>query len=289
MKGTTLTRNRHLKQGRRTRPNMDSFLRYIASPRDTDIDYRVAKLPLMTTSGWTVTAFALLYLTSLVLFIPNWLKNHKNRLDMRPVMLIFYGFQFGIHGIGLSLFFLTMDLNSSWTCDRVNQSPTDIRTMGLIYSTYVFFLVKVVGLLEPVLQAVTSDSSFKRDRNLTGTAVKLMFYVNLIAMAMKANPGHAFLWIAMTDMAVESVYYGYRALTSASSEMLPDPKWKSAISLLRLAQATSLMAHGLYLAGYPHCFLPKSVAFVECVYALLLITLETLEFVRTAVRRAHSD
>lgn len=269
---------------------MDGFLRYIAtSPREGAIDYRIAKFPLMTTSAWTVAAVSFFYLTALLLLIPNWLRSHKNRLDMRPVMLIFYGFQFGIHGIGISLFFLTMDLNTSWTCDRVNQSATDIRTMGLIYATYVFFLVKMVGLLEPVLQALTSDSCFRKDRNLLGSAARLMLYVNLIAMAMKANPGHGFLWIAMSDMAVESVYYGYRALTAASSEMLPNPKWKTAVSLLRVAQATSLMSHGLYLSSHAHCFLPKSVAFVECVYALLVITLETLEFVRMTVLKTHSE
>jgi hypothetical protein len=271
---------------------METFLRYISSPaRDAGIDYRVAKLPLMTTSAWTVAAFASLYLMSLLVLIPNYLKNNKRLFDLRPVMLIFYGFQFGIHGIGLALFYLTMDLSTSWTCDRVNQSPTDIKTMGLIYSAYLLFSVKLVALLEPVLQAITSESYFAKDRNLIGSAVRQLVYVHLIAMAMKANPGHAFLWIAMSDMIVESVYYGYRALTSASSEMLPDglSKWAGLISFLRAAQAATLMCHGLYLSNHTHCSMPKSVVFAECVYALLVLTLEALAFVRKNVQKVHHE
>lgn len=230
---------------------------------------------------------AVAYLLCLTFVVPNRLKNLKTRVDMRPIMLIFYGFQFGIHGIGLCLFSLTMDLSTSWTCDRVNQSATDVKTMGLIYAAYVFFLVKVVGLLEPALQSIT-NTAFTKDRNLVATSARLVFLVCLVMSAMKANPGHAFLWIAVSDMAVESVYYGYRALTSASSEMLPNPTWKTALSLLRVTHAFTLMVHGLFLSSFPVCSMPKSVAFIECVYALLIISLETLDFVRSAAHKTHT-
>ena len=262
---------------------MDEFLRFISSSRESAVDYRVASLPFMSTNTWTLAAVASAYVAAVLFLFPSSLKQ-RSLPDMRPLMLIFYGFQFGIHGIGVLLFFLTNDLSTSWSCARVNQSATDVKTMGLIYSTYVFLIVKVVGLLEPVLQLAMGGASFPRDPNVTGLATRLLSFIYLAMAAMKTNPGHSFLWIAMSDMMVESVYYGYRALTSASSEMLPDPKWKKAISMLRVVQALSLLSHGLYLSSHRRCFMPKSVAFAECVHALLVLTLEALDFVRSHVR-----
>lgn len=264
-----------------------SFLQRISVHTDDVIDVRVAQLPLMSTNAWAIACLCVAYLTVVGIIVPNWIKKHKQLIDLRPAMLIYYGFQFGIHGVGITLFFLTMDLSSSWSCQRVNQSPTDVKTMGLIYSSYLLFLVKLFGLIEPVLHIMNTDPSFQKEKNIFGSAVRHLFYLLLVRSAMKSNPGHAFLWIAITDMMVESVYFGYRALTSASPEMVPDPRWKRLISVLRVIQAATLMSHGLFLSSAAKCFMPKSVAFIECVYALLVITLETLAYVQSVVRSEH--
>lgn len=107
-------------------------------------DARVASLPLMQGNiAWMVIFFSC-YLYSLCVFLPDWIKDLRSRkessttqsnFDVKPLQIIYNGFQFGIHGVGAVLGLWVMDPSNSWSCLPLSTSTTDPNVMGIIYAS----------------------------------------------------------------------------------------------------------------------------------------------------------
>lgn len=242
-------------------------------------DERISSLPLMHGGPWTLILLAAAYFYAITVSLPERIRQSKASFDAKPWLIVYYGFMFGAHGVGTALSFAAVDLSTSWSCDALDTSPSDVRAMAVIYAAYVLFTVKIFHLVEPYLALVKSGGNTSQASEALGLLANIFLY----RFAYKAAPGNAFLWIAVTEMVFCTFFYGYQALATASVEMLPDPKWKKVTAALRIAHLVSLFAHGLHLMSVVDCAMPRFVSFYECTYALLSMSVLALGYARQVV------
>lgn len=245
-------------------------------------DARVSSLPLMHGGPWSLLVLSAIYLYGISTAIPNWIKvQRKSNLnfDARPWLIVYYGFMFGIHGVGALLHFAVLDLSSTWSCEPLNAAANDARSMGILYAAYILFAIKLIGLLEPFLALVEQRAT----KSQTGNALAILANIFLYRFAYKSVPGHSFLWIALTEMMFCSFNAGYQVLVCSSSELRPGAGWKRSLITARFLHLLSLFLHGFHLITTPSCSMPMYVSFFECLYSLFSMSFLTLSLVNEFV------
>ena len=256
-------------------------------------DVRVSSLPFMSGGHpLALLPFCAIYVYLVSKSLPDLLKslNVKSRFDIKPSLIIYSGFQFGCHGVATWLFLWTLGFQNSWSCDPINKSATDVRAMGLIYAAYVLVSLKVVNLVEPILYQLLHHQSTTDSTSLLNESILKVSKLVLMRTAYQALPGNGFLWICLLDLMFSTFEYGYQALVSASSELVPESrKWTSVVDLLQAAQLIGFLAHGLHLTTVNSCSMPKYVCFLECVYALFGLYHLTLKLVKRAIKTPSTD
>lgn len=250
-------------------------------------DVRVSSLPFMSGGHPLVLLpFCAIYVYLVSKALPDLLQSFsgKSRFDIKPTLIIYSGFQFGCHGVASWLFLWILGFENSWSCDTINGSPSDVKAMGIIYAAYVLVSLKVVSLVEPILSQLLQHQSPKDPTSLLNESVLKVSKLMLMRTAYQALPGNGFLWICLLDLLYSTFDYGYQALVSASSELVPEGrKWSGMVDLFHATQLTGLLAHGLHLTTVNSCSLPKYVCFLECMYALFGLYHLTLKHVKRVV------
>lgn len=256
-------------------------------------DVRVSSLPLMS-GGHPLILLPLcaiyVYLVSITL--PDLLKSFsgKWKFDIKPSLIIYSGFQFGCHGVASWLFLWTLGFQNSWSCEPINRSHSDVKTMGIIYGAYVLVSLKVINLVEPILYRLLQHQSTSDSTSLLNESILKVSKLVLMRTAYQALPNNGFLWICLLDMLFSTFDYGHQALLSASSELLPESRrWTNLVDLLQASQFIGFLAHGLHLTTMNSCSMPKYVCFLECIYALFGLYHLTLKHVKRAVKTSSNS
>lgn len=250
-------------------------------------DVRVSSLPFMS-GGHPLFLLPIgaIYVYLVSKLLPDLLKsrNGKSRYDIKPSLIIYSGFQFGCHGVALCLFLWTLGFKDSWSCDPINRSSSDVKTMGVIYAAYVLVSLKVINLIEPILYQLLQHQSTSDSTSLVNESILKVSKLVLMRTAYQSLPGNGFLWICLLDLLYSTYEYGYQALVSASAELVPkDRKWSGIVDLLHTIQLIGFLSHGLSLTSVNSCSMPRYVCFLECVYALFGLYHLTLKHVKSVI------
>lgn len=267
---------------------MNNIRSYEALWKAPQEDFRVSSLPFMS-GGHPLLLVPLcaIYVYLVSKSLPEWLKSFKgkSKYDIKPSLIIYSGFQFGCHGVATWLFLWTLGFENSWSCGPINNSVSDVKTMGIIYAAYVLVSLKVVNLIEPILYQLLSHQSSSDSTSLLNESVLKVSKLILMRTAYQALPGNGFLWICLLDLMFSTVEYGYQALISASSEIVPEGRrWSSIVDTFHAAQLIGFLAHGLHLTTVNSCSMPKYVCFLECIYALFGLYHLTMKLVKRTIK-----
>ncbi|XP_058455916.1 elongation of very long chain fatty acids protein AAEL008004-like [Malaya genurostris] len=231
-------------------------------------DPRVEHFPLLG-SPWPVILLIIVYLK----FVYNWgpkLMENRKPYNLKTLMNVYNALQvllnlyIGVTGFLNSYFSEDYD----WLCEPINQKTSPARRK-LIMATYLYFLSKIVDLLDTVFFVL-------RKKNNQITFLHTYHHAAMILATYIANKflsgSHATL-LGLINSFVHVIMYFYYFLTSFRPEVKNSLWWKKYITQVQLFQFMILMAHfGIpLLLGY--CNYPTSLLFIGFTQNLFMFTL----------------
>lgn len=193
---------------------------------------------------------------------PRWMRDRK-AYDLRPWMLVFNGFMFGLYGAGflVALYFTQWGLNS-WSCsDRCD------RWEGIhgITAKYLGFMYIWLRLLEFVPTAF--DVLRKRENvDTKGQVLHNSYCVMFAFMGLKFYPKGFYFFFPLLDTVFSSVKFAYFVLASAGSGLRFSLWWKQHVNTVHLAQCLGVVAHSAYILMTPNCAGPMFLKAMALVY-----------------------
>ncbi|XP_058818388.1 elongation of very long chain fatty acids protein AAEL008004-like [Topomyia yanbarensis] len=232
-------------------------------------DPRVEQFPLLG-SPWPVILLIILYIK----FVSEWgpkLMEHRKPFGLKGLMNVYNVSQVLLNlYIGLTGFYNSYftDDDYSWVCEPINQKVTPARRK-LIFVTYLYFLSKIVDLLDTVFFVL-------RKKNNQITFLHIYHHAGMVAATYVFNKflsgSHATL-LGLINSFVHVIMYFYYFLTSFRPELKNSLWWKKYITQVQMFQFLILMIHfgAPLLLGY--CNYPTFVLFIGFSQNIFMFTL----------------
>ncbi|XP_074605174.1 very long chain fatty acid elongase F-like [Brevipalpus obovatus] len=200
---------------------------------------------------------------------PKWMR-FRPPFDLYPHMLIYNGYQFGVHGVGFILALWTTSFGTaSWTCVPVDLITKDIKSLFAVYVAHIFFWAKILECLETVMYILMKKRRYVHLIEIFRTFAN----VGLIYTGLKKYPGNVVVFYPLIDLLVGVFIFGHNTLLSASVDLKTRRWWKKFIFTLRLMEFGALFIHGLYILIQSSCCVPRLLPIYECVFALFNIVI----------------
>jgi len=224
------------------------------------MDPRMKDFPFMSDGfPWRIFGICVAY----VLIAKLWKPDMKGT-DVRPLILIFNGLAFGIHGMGV-IFALVLDFGGAGVdCSPLNKNPLMleptiecVKTASIVYITVIFVLLRIYLLSEAILLMMATGRSPSNWRLANDIALLLTVYFGV-----KYLPGGPSLFFGFTYLGFYTCVYGYYALkmgySQAEDVILQSRKY---FIYLKFVWAALTFGHHLYLAYYIPCTRQNIVLF----------------------------
>ncbi|XP_055609392.1 elongation of very long chain fatty acids protein AAEL008004-like [Uranotaenia lowii] len=242
-------------------------------------DPRVEHFPLLG-SPLPIFVIIVVYLNLVNNWGQRWMQNRKP-YQLTTIMNIYNGTQvvlnlwIGISGWLNSYFSDDYD----WICEPVNQKVSPSR-QTLIYMTYLYFLTKIMDLLDTVffvLRKKNNQITFLHTYHHAGMVFATYIFTKFV------SGSHATL-LGLINSMVHVIMYFYYFLTSFRPELKNSLWWKRHITQVQLIQFLILMVHfGLPLI-FGYCNYPVFLLFVGFTQNLFMFTLFADFYVKTYVK-----
>lgn len=214
-----------------------------------------------------LVALFLIYYYFVKIFGPKWMRL-RPAFNLYPHLLIYNGYQFGVHGVGFLLALWTTNLGSlSWKCQPADQLTKDIKSLFSVYVAYIFLWAKIMECSETVMYILMKKRRYIHLIEIFRTFAN----VGLIYTGLKLYPGNSAIFYPLCDLLVGVFIFGHNTLLSASVDLKPRRWWKKFIFTLRLLEFSALFMHGIHFLKQPSCYVSHLLPIYECFFALFNI------------------
>ncbi|XP_015793724.1 elongation of very long chain fatty acids protein 1 [Tetranychus urticae] len=237
-------------------------------------------------------ALFIVYYYFVKVFGPKWM-NLRPPFNLYPHLLIYNGYQFGVHGVGLLLALWTTNFGTiCWSCEPIDTSTKEIKRLFSVYVVYIFFWAKIMECLETVMYILMKKRRYIQLIEIFRTFAN----VGLVYLGLKNYPGTLTVFYPLCDLIAGVFIFGHNTLLSANVDLKPRHWWRKFIFILRLVEFTALFFHGLYfLIMFPttsttisstlssssspslistnNCTVPRVLPLYECLFALFNIVI----------------
>lgn len=208
-----------------------------------------------------IAVFFLIYLY-IVKDGPKWMRL-RPAFNLNPHLLIYNGYQFGVHAVGFLLVLWTTQLGvTSWTCTALDHK--DVKSFFVVYVIYVFLWAKIMECLETVIHIL-----MKKRRHIQLIEVFRTFAnFGLVHIGLK-YPNNLMTFYPLIDLFVGIFIFWHNTLQSAGVNLKIRGFWDKFIFVLRLLEFCALFSHGLFIINLSTCDLPRFLSIYECLFAFL--------------------
>lgn len=267
--------------GGSTRPSLLDRVIYWHDSMTRSGDERLKHLPLIG-SPIPITVILLLYVLFVKVIGPYFMRDRtafelKNTLIIyNALMVIVSASQFlrgGIYGWFGSY---------SWTCQPIDYSNSR-DGIGMAFTAYIYYLSKVVELLDTVFFVLRKKQSQVTTLHVTHHAgMAVLMYVGVKFWA----GGHG-SFQGFVNSFVHIFMYSYYLLSGLGPQFGHLLWWKKYITQLQLAQFAIIFVHGFQLFLQPNCNYPRVILYpylLVCAY----FTVMFINFYRKAYQKRRS-
>ncbi|XP_053211385.1 elongation of very long chain fatty acids protein 1-like [Panonychus citri] len=175
-------------------------------------------------------------------FGPKWM-TLRQPFNLYPHLLVYNGYQFGVHGVGLLLALWTTNFGTiCWSCEPIDTSTKEIKRLFSVYVVYIFFWAKIMECLETVMYILMKKRRYIQLIEIFRTFAN----VGLVYLGLKNYPGTLTVFYPLCDLIAGVFIFGHNTLLSANVDLKPRQWWGKFIFTLRLIEFTALFFHGLY-------------------------------------------
>ena len=235
------------------------------------MDSRVVNFPFMSDGfPWRIIGICFIYFIIAKLWRPS-----VKEVNMKPILFIFNGFAFGVHGAGLVLCFVLSNRGKDgFDCRPLKPIPYNgeltfdyVKSESIVHMTAVFLLLRIFLMSESLILMMMRGKPPSNWR-LANDAILLIFTF----IGIKYLPGGPSLFFGKTYLAFYTFTYGYYTLKLGytESQKVLDNSRKYFIYLKFLWSVLTL-GHHLFLVYYPTCqenYIIFPLSFVELIYSV---------------------
>ncbi|KAI1296714.1 putative protein for very long chain fatty acid elongation [Halotydeus destructor] len=237
-----------------------------------------ADFPLMYGAPWKLMAIIAAYAMTALYFGPKWMKDRKPIDNLRPWMLVFNGFMFGVSGAGFLIALWITELGTnSWSCTLDSDRWEGISGVMMRYLGLVYTYIKMFDFMSTAF-----DMMRKRDNvDYKGQVLHNSSLVIYAYFGTKFYPKGCFVFLPLLDLLFQTVRLSYLVLASAGSGLKHALGWKRYVGYAQLAQQLTLMAHSVHVLSVPDCAGPNFLKVMPLLYAIGTMAYTVAFFKRT--------
>lgn len=218
-------------------------------------DNRVSELPIVARGPWTVLLFMISFLIISVR-ISRTMQSKKSGYFMKPFQIIYYGFFFGIHGVGfLVILALAHSMNNLVQCNFNDYFYRDLRGIMFIYVSLLYLIIKLTNCFDVFVLLWTKAV----DQVTFGLIMETILNPFVIYASVKYYPGGIVSFPIAFDCLVNSIKYGLLTRACASASIKPIHNWEQLINYSKIAQYGIITLHSIYSLTIPNCDCPLSL------------------------------
>lgn len=220
--------------------------------------------PLMTGGPWQVLALCALYAFLALKVGPMFMRDRKP-YDLRPWMLVFNGFMFGVNGAGfLIALWVTQLGTNSWSCSDENERWEGVQGIATKYMGMTYLGIKLFDFMTTAFEVLR-----KREHvDVKSQVLHNSFLVLYAFVGLKFYPKGIFCHLPLLDTFFQSIRCAYLVLASAGSALRFSLWWKNYVTMSVILQQVLLITHSLYFLLTPNCAGPTYLKAMVLMYAL---------------------
>lgn len=244
---------------------MDSLSYYLHNYWQENGDAKVSNdFTLMYGGPWKVLAIVVAYAFAVLRLGPRFMRDRKP-YDLRPFMLVFNGFLFGINGAGFLVALWVTQLGSnSWSCSMDNSRWHGLSGLTMKYLGNIYLWMRLCEFLSTGFNVLRK----KNDKNMFGQVLHNGVLVLYAYWGLKFFPRGMYCFLPLMDSITQSVRLAYLVLASAGNGLHFSLWWKKHVTQMQMATQAILLVNCVYLAFMPNCAGPMSLKAIVFVYSL---------------------
>lgn len=220
--------------------------------------------PLMYGGPWKLFAILAIYAYASLRVGPKWMRDRKP-YDLRPFMLIYNGFMFGVNGAGfLVALWVTQLGTNSWSCSMDSERWSGIQGTVMVYLGYIYMGIRLGFCVNTAFNILRKKEGY----DLKAEVIHNCYLVLFAYSGLKFYPRGIFCFLPLTDTFVQSVRCAYLVLASAGNGLKFALWWKQHVTQVQLFQQTILMIHTLYVFLTPQCAGPTLMKMIVFLYVI---------------------
>jgi len=237
---------------------LDNYFQLNADPKVSN------DFPLMYGAPLKLLVIITMYAIFALAIGPRMMRDRKP-YDLRPWMLVYNGFMFGVSGAGsLVALWITQMGTNSWSCRDDGDRWEGITGMTFKYLGYVYLFVKMFDFATTVFDVLRK----RENADLKGQVVHNAYMVMFAYIGIKYYPRGMFCFMPMLDLMMQSIRCAYLVLASAGSALRFSLWWKNYVAMAQIIQLLILLTHSVYVTITPNCAGPIYIKLAVFLYAI---------------------
>lgn len=243
---------------------MDGLSYYLHGFWEDHGDSKVsADFPLMYGGPWKLVAITALYAFLSLSYGPKWMQNRKP-FELRPYMLVYNGFMFGVNGAGfLVALWVTQMGTNSWHCQLDSDRWSGIQGISMKYMGYTYLWIKLMDFVSTGFAILRK----KEGQDITAQVIHNSYMILFPFLGLKFYAKGIFAFLPMMDLFLQSVRFAFLVLASAGKAFTFSLWWKKYVTQIQILQQLVLLVHSLYMTLTPNCEGPAFLKIFVGIYA----------------------
>jgi len=256
-------------------------------------DPRTKDFPIVYGGPWTLLSIIAFYLLFVQYLGPAIMKNRKG-FELRGPIFLYNLIMIAINGwIFVKAFILLRYGYDTWGCQPNdpgvgNPEATTPKAWELVIVAYVFFLTKIIELLDTVFFVLRKKyNQVSRLHVIHHSSVPVVCWIAAKVFSTYASTSVGLF--PLINSGIHTIMYSYYALAALGPKVQKYLWWKKYLTQMQLSQFVLILIHSSHFMFLRNCEYPRIFTYLGIFNAVLFFCLFAHFYVRSYLKYKHRN